>query len=408
MPKPFQQFLSQRSYRELVFLSSATFLFGIIYGLFSLYLPIFAENMFGNLALVGILIAIPEITGVLFDLPLGAFVDRFGRRRATLLGAACLIIVAILFESWRSIIGFALLLGIYGIILELVIIPTSAELMAVSPRRRSGKFFGIYEALHNFGYSIGPFIGGFLLSLLPPPIFWVLAGLSLFLFLFLLFFMRRDRLYPESFVHAVESVAKKDHIVVGSIKEFKEIGWFGWLLLLFWFTFALRWGAIAILEPLYTIELNINPIFIGIIYAAQTLPFAFFSMWAGNLFDRKGPKQIIIGGLFLMGVATFLFGTVSNPYILFFLAFLAATGDAILVPTALASFDTLSQRHFKGKIAGVVTLVESLGYLLGPLIAGPLAYFFGFRSTFYLFGIFILFVMVMGLLVRFPMLEGKP
>ena len=166
------------SYRDLTSLSLVTFLFGIIYGLFSFYLPIFAEDAVKNVALVGILLAVVEIMGIIVDLPLGAFADRYGRRRTIFLGAILLGLAALFFQfSTASLIFLVLALAFYGVVVELVLIPEDAEMMAISPRRKSGKFFGFYEAWHNFGYAVGPFIGGFLIWYAPPPVFWVLIFL---------------------------------------------------------------------------------------------------------------------------------------------------------------------------------------------------------------------------------------
>lgn len=389
------------SYRRLVRLSYTTFLFGVTYGLFSFYLPIFTENAVGNVAVVGILLALAEIMGIIVDLPLGAFIDRYGRKRTMLWGSFLLLLSALLFQlSGSSLIALAVALSFYGIVVEFLLIPLDAELMAVSPRRRSGKFFGVYEAAHNFGYTVGPFIGGFLIWYSPPPVFWALSALVVLLFLFVSFFIDSPKRRRESVFHALALVFKKDHYLMSSIREFRLLGWEGRILLVFWFTFAFRWGAIAILEPLFMLDLGLHPVLIGIIYAASTLPFVFFSSPAGSLSDRFGAWPFIAGGLCLMGSATFLFGTFESALFLFLLAFVAAIGDAILVPTVLASFDTLSQRHFKGKISSVLAFTEDTGYFLGPLIAGPAAALWGFRVTFYGFGIFIIAVMVVAIATR--------
>jgi len=101
-----------------------------------------------------------------------------------------------------------------------------------------------------------------------------------------------------------------------------------------------------------------------------------------------------------MGGATVLFGFSENVYMLFLLALIAAIGDSILVPAILAAFDQLSTNHSKGRISSVVNVVEDFGYLTAPLLAGVLAYFFGFSVTFALFGAFILLIMVIAFVVK--------
>lgn len=269
-------FLSQKSYRELRLVSFTAFLFGIIYGLFSFYLPIFTNSLLENVAYAGLFLALVEFTGIAFDLPIGAFTDRYGRRRTILLGSILLTAAALLFQVWQSIFGLLVALAAYGIVIELVIIATDAELMAVSPRHRSGKFFGIYEALHNFGYSVGPFLGGVLLLFSPPPVFWTLITLCLCLFGFTYFFLEKREKKDGSILHTAEEVIRKDHFFESSIKEFMKIGFTGWMLSLFYFTYAFRWGAFALLEPIFALRLGIDPIWVGLIYGAATLPFLFF------------------------------------------------------------------------------------------------------------------------------------
>lgn len=292
-------------------------------------------------------------------------------------------------------------LAFYGIVIELVLIPGDAELMSLSPRKRSGRFFGIYESAHNFGYAVGPFIGGFLIWYTPPPVFWALIILCLLLAAWALFFKREKDEPGQSLIRAARSVIKRDHYFVSSIREFRLLGFKGLMLLLFFFTFAFRWGAIALLEPLFALDLNLHPLWVGLIYSASTLPFIFFTAPAGYLSDKYGVKFFITAGLGVTGIATFLFGAFDSAVMLFVLAFVAAIGDAILVPTVYASFDTLSSRHFKGRITSVVALTEDSGYFLGPLVAGFISYYFGFPAAFYGFGAFTLLITGVAIFTRF-------
>lgn len=392
MAHPYRFLLrDHKSYRDLAIISVLTFLFGIIYGLFSFYLPIFTEGAVKNVALVGILLALVEIMGIFVDLPFGAFADRYGRRKTIFLGAILLVVSALFFQlSSFSVIVLAFALAFYGVIIELVLIPGDAELMSLSPRMRSGRFFGIYESAHNFGYAVGPFIGGFLIWYSPPPVFWTLIFLSVVLSAWAFFFKNKKNENGEPLIRAAKDVIKRDHYLVSSIREFRLLGFGGWMLLLFFFTFAFRWGAIALLEPLFALNLNLHPIWVGLIYSASTLPFLFFSAPAGYFSDKYGVKPFIAGGLLISGAATFLFGSFDGALILFTLSFIAAIGDSLLVPTVYAAFDTLASRHFKGRVTSVVAMVEDTGYFFGPLVAGLIAHYFGFPAAFYTFGVIVL------------------
>ncbi|MBI2640557.1 MAG: MFS transporter [Candidatus Sungbacteria bacterium] len=299
-----------------------------------------------------------------------------------------------------SIIAIAAALIFYGIVIELVLIPGDAELMSLSPRRRSGRFFGIYESAHNFGYAMGPFIGGFLIWYTPPPVFWTLIILCAILAIWAFFFKSKKVESGEPLIRAARSVIKRDHYLVGSVREFSSLGFQGWMLWVFFFAFAFRWGAIALLLPLFALDLNLHPVWVGLIYSASTLPFIFFSAPAGYLSDKYGVKPFIAGGLGIAGVATFLFGAFDSAIILFVLSFIAAIGDSFLVPTVYASFDTLASRHFKGRVTSVVAVAEDTGYLFGPLLAGSIAQYFGFPAAFYTLGIIILSAAAVAVVIK--------
>lgn len=118
-------------------------------------------------------------------------------------------------------------------------------------------------------------------------------------------------------------------------------------------------------------------------------------------------KPFIAGGLFISGTATFLFGSFEGAAILFILSFIAAIGDSLLVPTVYAAFDTLASKHFKGRVTSVVAMAEDTGYFFGPLVAGPIAHFFGFPAAFYTFGVVILFMAAIAFLVKIQRDEGN-
>ncbi|TSC72919.1 MAG: hypothetical protein G01um101448_904, partial [Parcubacteria group bacterium Gr01-1014_48] len=63
-------------YERFHALVALNFLFGIVYGIFSLSLPILAESIFGNVVVIGFVFALPALFGIVLDIPLGAFANR--------------------------------------------------------------------------------------------------------------------------------------------------------------------------------------------------------------------------------------------------------------------------------------------------------------------------------------------
>ncbi|OHA08890.1 MAG: hypothetical protein A3A44_02240 [Candidatus Sungbacteria bacterium RIFCSPLOWO2_01_FULL_60_25] len=213
-------------YKRFYGLSFLGFLFGVIYGIFSLTLPLLAEHELSNVALLGVIFALPELVGVLLDVPLGGFANRFGRRHTIFYSGILLALSAAGFALFPHPLVFLLTLIFYEIAMQAYIIPADAELMAISPSRRSGKFNGIVEGLHNFGFSVGPIIAGFLIARSIEYPFWLAFVLSLLL-AGLSFRFLRPEASAEPFTAAVEHLWRRDRIFRSSISEFLELGFVG-------------------------------------------------------------------------------------------------------------------------------------------------------------------------------------
>lgn len=78
------------------------FLFGVVYGAFSLALPILAEEVFASIAVLGLVFALPELFGIFLDIPLGAFANRFGRRHTIFYSGLLLALSAFFFIFFRN------------------------------------------------------------------------------------------------------------------------------------------------------------------------------------------------------------------------------------------------------------------------------------------------------------------
>ena len=143
-------------------------------------------------------------------------------------------------------------------------------------------------------------------------------------------------------------------------REFRALGFTGFFLTFLFFIFALHWGFIALLEPLYTDALGLSGQLIGLIYAGFSIPFVVVSYFTGKYIDRRGAKGAVIGGLLLMGLSTIGFGLTQNPKLLFIFSLISGVGDGFLLPAIMSVIDRLSSYHKKAQIQGVEVFAESL------------------------------------------------
>lgn len=383
---------------RLYLLMLLEFLFGIVYGAFSLTLPILSEHIFANIAVLGIVFALPELFGTLIDIPLGAFANRFGRRRTIFLSGILLACAAFLFLTLRHPVLFILALIFYELATQSFIVPADAEQVALTPNRRAGRFNGLAEGIHNLGFSIGPLLAGMLLSYHLEYAFLLALVISL-LMAFISFLFLPQEAHREPLWRAAEDVWRRDHVYIAGIREFRMLGFLGKFLLVVFFTFAFHWGFIALLGPLYTTALGLNEFSVGLIYAGFTIPILFISILTGKLIDRRGAKGVLVGGLFLMALSMIGFGVSTNPKVLFLFSLVSGVGDAFILPAVMTLLDQLASYRVKEKISGVKVFAESAGYFVGPLVAGVVTAAVGFQNSFLYLGFGILALTVTTLFV---------
>lgn len=150
--------------RRLWALVALEFLFGVVYGTFSLTLPILAENIFINLAVLGVIFSLPEILGTVIDVPIGEFAKRFGRRKTIFYSGAMLAVSSLAFVALRSPFFFVATLIFYEVATQSFIIPGDAEETALTPAGSTGRFNSFLEGFHNLGFSIGPIAAGIVIG----------------------------------------------------------------------------------------------------------------------------------------------------------------------------------------------------------------------------------------------------
>lgn len=132
-------------------------------------------------------------------------------------------------------------------------------------------------------------------------------------------------------------------------------------------------GIIVPVMPAYLEVFGVGGQVLGFLIAIFALAQFLLSPVAGDLSDRHGRKQFIIGGLILYGFAQILFGLASSIPILFLARFLSGAGAAFIMPPVMAFVADITTTEERGKGMGMIGAAMSLGFMIGPGVGGFLA-----------------------------------
>jgi len=163
------------------------------------------------------------------------------------------------------------------------------------------------------------------------------------------------------------------------------------ITLQFILNFFYAWMAIY-LPLLLSKEMGFSWSSIGIMLTIMLLPFVLFELPAGFLADKKiGEKEILIAGLVIMCLATVAIPVISSPIFWIWAAVLFATRiGASLVEIAS---ETYFFKHVKEEDTGIMSLfrmARPFSYVIAPLLALPVIYFFSYSASFYFLAFFVL------------------
>jgi len=134
-------------------------------------------------------------------------------------------------------------------------------------------------------------------------------------------------------------------------------------------------------------ELKLSPQDWGLVTSAFLIAYALFEVPSGYLGDRFGARAMLTRIVLWWSAFTSLTGVVSKLWSLLIVRFFFGVGEAGAFPTASTSIFRWFPKAERGRAFGVVWLSSQLGGAIAPLLIVPIQMHFGWRASFYVFGI---------------------
>lgn len=140
-------------------------------------------------------------------------------------------------------------------------------------------------------------------------------------------------------------------------------------------------SAIAPLLPEYVSELGLSKAQAGVLSASYAAGTLLFSLPAGLLAARVGPRRTVIGGLLLLGLASVAFGFADTFLLLDAARLVQGGAGALIWSGALTWLVTTAPPERRGSVIGTALGTAVAGALLGPAL-GALAAEIGTEPVF--------------------------
>jgi len=325
--------------------------------------PIFLTSVLGAPAsVVGLIEGIAESTASILKVFSGWYSDKFQKRKPFITAGYSLSTIS------KVILGFAF--GWPLVLLGRFIdrfgkgVRTSARDALIAESSTSsnrGKSFGFHRALDTAGAVVGP-----LLTI------WLLHSYSnSFRSIFLVAFIPGSIgiLLLLAFVREKKKKALGDSLKLkGSWKEF-DISFKIFLAISVIFAIGNSSDAFLILRSQ---NLGLSAIATIFAYVVFNFSYALFSVPAGAISDRIGPRKVLISGFFLFGLVYLLFGIISQGYLLWFIFPLYGIYMALTEGIGKAYISNLVPQEKTGTAFGTYQTTMGICTFFASLIAGLL------------------------------------
>ncbi len=134
-------------------------------------------------------------------------------------------------------------------------------------------------------------------------------------------------------------------------------------------------------------ELGLTPEMWGWVVGVFAISYAIFEIPSGIIGDRYGPRAVLMGVVFWWSAFTTLTGLVSKYSWLLITRFLFGAGEAGAYPVTSVSVSRWFPMTERARAQGIVWMAARIGGALSPLLVVWIQHTWGWRMSFYVFGI---------------------
>ncbi len=297
---------------------------------------------------------------------IGALSDRFGRRPVLLVGF-CGLALSFFVTAMATALWMLITVRLFSGAMQSNIAVANAYVADITPPEQRARRFGLLGAMFGLGFILGPVLGGLLGAIDLHLPFFVAGGLAIVNLLYGFFVL------PESLpVERRRPFRWRAANPIASLKTLTELKGVGRLVVvigcagLAQFVLHTSW-------VLYTdFKFGWGPLQNGwSLFAVGVVSALSQGFLLGRLLKRFTPQRLAIVGLVASTLSYFLFGAVTQGwmmYIVILLGLLGATVTASLQSVVSSAADAGAQ----GRTMGSVSALNSAMAVLAPLIATPL------------------------------------
>jgi MFS family permease len=364
-----------------------------------LILPVHGKEIGATVVEIGLFFSAFSIMTVLLRPTIGWAVDHYGRRKFFIAGLFVYAFAMIGFIFAQQVWAVLVVRALQGVASSLVWISVSAMIADKSGERQRGYSFGWLTQISTRGSIIGAVIG---FTLLNP--YWMIdegnVGWGSWELVFGIYAIASLYAGVYAWRHVPETM---------SIRRSRQRGSISWslpwvLLLLVTLVTGAAWAMVSpILIVFLQDRLQLGLDMISLAFLPAALVWAFLPAHVGRMADRVGRKPLMVSGLLMAAITSFVIPWTSSLLGLAVVWWLQEACYAAGDPAEQALVADLTGGDQRGRAYGLYIMAADLGAAIGPLGGAWLYEHINQAAPFYVNGgALIVCALVVAAFMKFP------
>ena len=337
-----------------------TFLSSIGQGAVLPIIPLFALELGASVAAAAVVMGMRGLGLILFDLPSGVAVSRFGDKGAMVAGTAMVAVVALGASATTSVAVLSTLMLVMGGGWAFWQVARLAYVSEVTPNEQRGRAVSLVGGVNRAGNFVGPILGGFLGKYYGlESAFYAQAVMGLAASAMMFIVVRTSSGSEDLGGHGIRGR------LVATVVKHREVflsAGFGVIAIQ-----LLRNGRQVFL-PLWGNGIGLDVAQIGLVFGISSFLDTWLFYPVGYVMDRWGRKWASVPSLLTLALGFLILPATSEVYGFALVAILMGIGNGLgagLVMTLGADFAPVDRR---GEFLGVWRFIGDLGVAGGPFV----------------------------------------
>jgi MFS family permease len=363
------------------------------------FIPLLAEKMGAGPSTIGFIVGAFSLIAVFLSIPLGGLVDRFGVKRLLLFGVICNIANAVILLQADTVSKLIVAQLIAGIAFLLHVVASQAYISRLPDAARREKGFGWLSFGAAAGQSVGPILGGILVSRFDyQAAFLVVLVLS------------SAGLILSVLKETEESISTKSSY--NPVQDARQAGALAMdpkVLMTLIFTFAIIFAASlrsSFLPVLLRAE-GLSEFSVGILISIFAVMSTSIRLIFGRLLDIFDRRKILAVSMLAIIFAVGLIPSISSAIGFAVLISIFGLGFGMTQPLSMVMVADLADPNQSGLTMGLRFTAIMLAGLLSPILLGLIIETFGLTPAFYVAAIVVVLAGIRMFIIRPDLIPGR-